>query len=163
MRLPTPIKTDNPTPWGLLPSEKAHTLSVEWVSPRIKLFTLLWLSLEFFPLRSQKLTLGSRPRVSSETWDVTVLLLLAKNLAFFDHQNLIKNTETEFGGNRKVVLFSVGGEGSTAGTWLKNCPPSSMRSLGAYIRWGLTVRSRWWGTKMLGSWFLPLKLFQRPW
>jgi len=54
---------------------------------------------------------------------VTVLLLLAKNLAFFDHRSLIKNTETEFGGNRKVVLFSVGGEGNTVGTWLKNCSP----------------------------------------
>ena len=59
----------------------------------------------------------------TETWDVTVLLLLAKNLAFFDHRSLIKNTEPEFGGNRKVLLFSVGGEGNTVGTWLKNCSP----------------------------------------
>ena len=37
----------------------------------------------------------------------------------------------------------------------------TMRSLGAYTRWGLAVRSRWWGTKVIGSWFLSLVLFQR--
>ena len=31
------------------------------------------------------------------------------------------------------------------------CPNCSMRSLGAYIRWGLEVRSQGWGTKVLGS------------
>ena len=47
-----------------------------------------------------------------------------------------KNTETEFGGNRKVALILSGREGNTVGSCLKNCTPPQppMRSLGAYIR-----------------------------
>ena len=33
MKLPSPIKTDNPIPWGLSPSEMAHILSIEGISP----------------------------------------------------------------------------------------------------------------------------------
>ena len=28
-------------------------------------------------------------------------------------------------------------------------------------RWGLTIRNQWWGTNVLGSWFLPLALCER--
>ena len=43
---------------------------------------------------------------------------------------------------------------------LKNCAPTtpSMSNLGACVRWGLTVRSQWWGIQVLGSWFLLLVL-----
>jgi len=35
-----------------------------------------------------------------------------------------------------------------------------MRGLGVHMRQGLAVRSWWWETKVTGSWFLPLALFQ---
>ena len=36
----------------------------------------------------------------------------------------------------------------------------AMRGLGVHMRQGLAVRSWWWETKVTGSWFLPLALFQ---
>ena len=53
-------------------------------------------------------------------------------------------------------------EGNTVGSCLKDCAPLPlpMRSLGAYIRQGLTVRSQWWGTKGIVSRFLPHEFFQ---
>ena len=72
MKLPNPIKTDNPIPWGILPSEMAHTVYGVCISLN-KPFTLLWLALEFFPAWSQELTLGGSPRDSPETWNVTIL------------------------------------------------------------------------------------------
>ena len=42
-----------------------------WISA----FTLLWLTLEVSPARSQGPSLGVRPRNSPETWDMTILLL----------------------------------------------------------------------------------------
>ena len=44
----------------------------------------------------------------------------------------MKNTETEFAGNRKVA-FSASGEGNTVGLCCKNWAPP-VRSLGAYTR-----------------------------
>ena len=81
MKLPTPIKTDNPITLGpllpllpLLPSETAETLSMEYVSSLNKLsFTLLWLTLEFFPGQSQESTLGDHPRGSDVTRDMSIL------------------------------------------------------------------------------------------
>ena len=59
-------------------------------------------------------------------------------------------------------LFSASGEGNTIDSCLKICAPHHpMRSLGAYIRQELAVRSWWWRTRVIGSWFLPLGLFQR--
>ena len=51
----------------LLPSEMAHTLSMECVSFLNKpSLPLLWFALAFFPARSQKATLGGHPR--AWTW-----------------------------------------------------------------------------------------------
>ena len=47
----------------------------------------------------------------------------AKILAFSPHRSQIKNTETEFGGNRKVVLIFCRRREDAAGSCLKNCAP----------------------------------------
>ena len=54
-------------------------------------------------------------------------------------------------------------DGNTVGSCLKDCVPPTppMKSLGAHIKQGLTVRSQWWGTKGIGSQFLPPACFQR--
>ena len=58
----------------LLPSEIAHTLSMECVSFLNKpSLPLPWFALAFFPARGQK-ALGGQPRGSDMTWDVTILL-----------------------------------------------------------------------------------------
>ena len=49
----------------------ARTLPVECVSSVSKTFTSLWLALGLSPVRSQEPTLGSHPRVSDMTWNVT--------------------------------------------------------------------------------------------
>ena len=74
MKLPTPIKTDNPVPWGLSPSEMAHTLSVEYLSPWINLLSLYYGSLlNSFLCEAKNPYLAAHPRDSPETWDVTIL------------------------------------------------------------------------------------------
>ena len=40
-------------------------------------------------------------------------------LAFSVHRTRMKNTGTEFGGNRKVAFISASGEGKTVGSWPK--------------------------------------------
>ena len=47
----------------------------------------------------------------------------AKILAFSTHRGQIKNMETEFGGNRKVVLIFCRRKEDAAGSCLKNCAP----------------------------------------
>ena len=92
-----------------------------------------------------------------------VRLLPAKILAFCVHRSQMKNTKTEFRGNRKAVLILSWQRGEDSRLAPQElCPPSPppLRSLRAYVKHGLAVRSRWWGTKVVGSWFL-LALFQR--
>ena len=48
---------------------------------------------------------------------------VAKILAFSTHRSQIKNMETEFGGNRKVVLIFCWRREDAAGSCLKNCAP----------------------------------------
>ena len=50
-----------------------HSFCGMWFSLNKPSFTLLWLALEFFPVRSQEPTLGSHPRDVLETWDMTIL------------------------------------------------------------------------------------------
>ena len=84
-------------------------------------------------------------------------MLPAKILALSAHR--IKNTETEFGGNRKVALKLSWCRGEHSKLLLQELHPSSGRSLGirwrikykSCIRWGLTVRGQWRGTKVLWS------------
>ena len=70
MKLPTPIKTDHPVPWCLSLLLRWPTLCFSLNKPS---FTLLWLALESFPVRSQEHTLGSRPRDLTETCVMTIL------------------------------------------------------------------------------------------
>ena len=72
-----------------------------------------------------------------------------------------KNAETEFGGKRKVTLILSQWRGAQSRFMPQELCPPCMSSLGAHIRWGLTVRSQWRGTTMLRPLFLPLALFQR--
>ena len=56
--------------------------------------------------------------------------------------------ETEFGGNRKLVLILSRWRGEDSRLMPQDLrSPDPLRSLEAYIRQGLTVRSRWWGTR----------------
>ena len=160
-------------------------------------------------------------------------MLPSKILAFFAHWSQMKNTETEFRGNRKVAFILSQWRGEQGrpvpwelcplpwGVWkwkwshsvaqscLTLCDPMegnlpdsavqgifqarklewiaisfsrgssqardrtrvsciadrhftiwAMRGLGVHMRQGLAVRSWWWETKVTGSWFLPLALFQ---
>ena len=112
-------------------------------------------------------SLGRRILYHFVTWEVPCCqyLLPAEILAFSAYWSWMKNMETEFGGNRKVafILSWRRGEHSRL-TPEELCPhphPRSTRSLGAYVKQGLAVRSQWWGIKVIGSWFLPLVLFQR--
>ena len=80
------------------------------------------------------------------------------------HQSQMKNMETEFGGDRKVALILSWwrwGHSRLRPQELFPPPFCSLRCLVAYVSWGLAVRSQWWGTKVLESWFLPLPFLQR--
>ena len=64
--------------WPPWPSEMAHTLSRECICSLNKpCFTLLWLTLEFFPAWSQYPMLGGHPRDSNVTWNVTIFSCLS--------------------------------------------------------------------------------------
>ena len=51
-----------------------HSVYKVYFSMNKPSFSLLKLSLEFFPMQSQEPILGSSPRDSDVTWDVTILL-----------------------------------------------------------------------------------------
>ena len=85
---------------------------------------------------------------------------LAKILAFSSLKQIQKNTETEFGGNRKVALTLSRQRGEHSRLMPQELCPGPMRSLGAYITWGLPVRCRWWGPEVIGSWFSLLHCFR---
>ena len=61
-------------------------------------------------------------------------LLLAKILAFSAPQSQIKNTEIEFGKNRKVALILSQQRGEQSRLMPQKLSPLSMRNLGADIR-----------------------------
>ena len=64
------MKTNHPIFWcNLSSSETAHTLFLEYISLNKPGFTLLWLD----PAWSQGPSLGSCPRGSLSTWNMTVL------------------------------------------------------------------------------------------
>ena len=68
------------------------------------------------------------------------------------HWSWTKNMETEFGGSRKLALILSRQRAEHSSLMPQKLCLRSMRSPGAYIRWG---------TKVTGSWFLPHALFQR--
>ena len=61
--------------------------------------------------------------VNNSDWEAKVKMWLAKILAFFAHPSWMKNTKTEFGGNRKVALILNQQRGGPVGSNLKNCAP----------------------------------------
>ena len=69
-----PIKTNNPVPWGFLPPEMAHTLSMECVCPSINLFFHSGWFLKFFLWGTRGPHLATLSRDLPETWEVTILL-----------------------------------------------------------------------------------------
>jgi len=75
--------------------------------------------------------------------DWSIVMLPAKILAFSAHRNQMKNTETEFGRNRKVAFILSRRKGEHSSHMLQElCLCSMSGSLGAYIRKGLSVRSQ---------------------
>ena len=81
------------------------------------------------------------PLTSTPDW--SMVMLLAKILAFSAHRNQMKNTETEFERNRKVAFILSRQKGEHSSRMLQELCLCSMRgSLGAYIRKGLSVRSQ---------------------
>ena len=68
-------------------------------------------------------------------------LLLGKILAFSAHQERMKNTETESGGNRKVAFILSQRRGEHSSLMPQELCPPSLRTLRAYIRQGVQVRS----------------------
>lgn len=78
MKLPSTIKTDNPIPWGLSPSELAHTVCGECIFLS-KPFTFLWLPLEFFPLKINTFLVA----VPGTPWDINISLAPLSFLLLF--------------------------------------------------------------------------------
>lgn len=117
--LPTPIKTDNPIPWISYLQRYLLTLWREYL-PWINLFHFTMAPvLVLSRVKSKTHTWQPSQGLITRTWDVTVPLLLARNLAFSAHRSLIKNTEPEFGGNRRWFILSWWRRGNTVGSWLQ--------------------------------------------
>ena len=69
-----PVKTNNSVPWGLLPSEMVHTLSMECVFPSVNLFFHSGWLLKSFLWGTRDPHMAALSRDSPETWGVTILL-----------------------------------------------------------------------------------------